>query len=192
MRKEKYYEQLYRINKSTNRVIIDIALDNYLDFFHEWDNSVFKKRDVNSELVQFLDLCSSDIPLGKKIEISFMLEDEPLSSMRESQIRESFQNYYHSLYRLETKKTKRYFRMAIILLIVSLSLLAIYGFLFDTTSSSIVFRVLRESLLIGGWVFAWEAVHLVFIDIVEPLYRIREIKRFTKADLTFAYRNRIL
>ncbi len=192
MKKEKYYEQLYRINPTTNRVIIDISLDNYLDFFHEWDNSVFKKRDINTALVQFLDLCSSDIPLSKKIEISFMLEDESHSSTKESQIRESFQNYYHSLYRLETKKTRRYIRTAIVLLVVSLSLLAIYGLLIDTTSSSILFRVLRESLLIGGWVFAWEAVHLVFIDIIEPIYRIREIKRFTTANLTFTYRNKTL
>lgn len=188
MKKEKDYEQLYRINPTTNRVIIDIALDEYLDFFHEWDNSAFKKRDINSELVQFLDLCSSDIPLSKKLQITYTVDFEGANGLKETQIRESFRNYYDSMYRLETKITKRYLRTSILLLIVSLSLLTVYGLLFDYQSTSIVFRVLRESLLIGGWVFAWEAVHLIFIDIIEPLHRLKEIKRFKEAELVFAYK----
>lgn len=54
---------LYRKNEETGRIIIDIALDDYLDFFHEWDNSTFKKRDIHTDLAEFLDLCSEDIPL---------------------------------------------------------------------------------------------------------------------------------
>ena len=62
MKKKTKYESLYRKNPDTGRVIIDIALEDYLDFFHVWDNSVLRKRDIHSELVQFLDLCSEDIP----------------------------------------------------------------------------------------------------------------------------------
>lgn len=40
MRKIKKYEMLYRRNDITERVIIDIALNDYLEFFHEWDNSL--------------------------------------------------------------------------------------------------------------------------------------------------------
>ena len=73
MKKSDNYEIQYRKNPDTGRIIIDIALDNYLEFFHEWDNSIFKKRDINPELAEFLDLCSEDIPLRKKLEIVFSI-----------------------------------------------------------------------------------------------------------------------
>ncbi|HBC29638.1 MAG TPA: hypothetical protein DC024_00115 [Clostridiales bacterium] len=57
----------------------------------------------------------------------------------------------------------------------------------DVELTSIASRVLLESLLIGGWVFAWEAVHTLFIDIFEPFQRSRELQRFLEADISFIY-----
>lgn len=187
MKSANKYETLYRKNNDTGRIIIDIALEDYLEFFHEWDNSVFKKRDIHTELAQFLDLCSEDIPLRKKLEIVFSLNTTEISKEKEEMIRISYQNYYNSLKRLENRKTKRFVRISAILLFTSLILLSAYGLLIDTNESTIISKVLLESLLIGGWVFTWEAVHLLFLDIIEPFRRRREIKRFLEAELSFKY-----
>lgn len=181
---------LYRKNLDTGRVIIDIALDDYLEFFHEWDNSVFKKRDIHAELAQFLDLCSEDIPLRKKLEIAFSLNTVEIKKEKEEMIQISYRNYYNSLNRLENQKTKRFVRISAILLFISLILLFTYGLLMDAELTTIISRVFLESLLIGGWVFTWEAVHILFIDIFEPFRRRREIKRFLEADLSFKYLNK--
>ena len=178
---------LYRKNHNTGRIIIDIALDDYLDFFHEWDNSAFRKRDIHAELAQFLDLCSEDIPLRKKLEIVFSLSNVEVCKEKEDQIRISYRNYYTSLKRLEDRKTKRIVRISVVLLMIALILLTAYGLLVEIKESNLVSKVFLESLLIGGWVFTWEAVHLIFIDILEPFRRRREIKRFLEADLKFMY-----
>ncbi len=178
---------LYRKNNDTGRIIIDIALDDYLEFFHEWDNSTFKKRDIHSELAQFLDLCSEDIPLRKKLEIEFSLNTVDVSKEKEEFIHISYKNYYNSLKRLEDRKTKRFVKSSTILLLISLILLFTYGLLINKENDTILSRVLLESLLIGGWVFTWEAVHILFIDIIEPFSRRREIKRFLEAELRFKY-----
>lgn len=187
LKKSKKYETLYRRNEQTGRIIIDIALKDYYEFFHEWDNSVFKKRDIHTDLAQFLDLCSEDIPLRKKLEIVFTLSTAKISKEKEEQIRISYQNYYNSLKHLEDRKTKRFIRISAILLLTSLILLSAYGLLVEAIESTIVSKVLLESLLIGGWVFTWEAVHLLFLDIIEPFRRRLEIKRLLEADITFRY-----
>ena len=187
MRKPKKQETLYRKNDATGRVIIDIALENYLEFFHEWDNSTFKKRDIHSGLTDFLDLCSEDIPLRKKLEIVFSLNTAEISKEKEEQIRISYKNYYNSLQRLEKRKAKRIIRISALLLFTSLILLFTYGFLSGANEGTIISNVLLESLLIGGWVFTWEAVHLIFLDTIEPYHRRREIKRFLDVDLSFKY-----
>lgn len=186
MKRTNNYETQYRKNPTTGRIIIDIALDDYIDFFHEWDNSAFKKRDINADLAEFLDICSEDIPLRKKLEIAFSVNTEEISKEKEELISISYRNYYNSLIRLEKRKTKRYFRLSAVLLLISTSLLFTHGLLINR-QNTIISKVFLESLLIGGWVFTWEAIHLLFIDTIEPYRRYREIKRFLEADLTFKY-----
>ena len=186
MKTGKNYESLYRRNQKTGRVIIDINLGDYLEFFHEWDNAAFRKRDIHPELVQFLDLCSEEIPLRNKLEIVFTIGTNK-SPEKEEMIRTSYRNYYNSVKRLETRKTKRIIKISAILLSIALTLLTAYGLLVDFRESNIISKVLLESLLIGGWIFTWEAVHMLFLDIIEPFRRRREIKRFLEAELTFKY-----
>jgi hypothetical protein len=188
MKKVNKYETLYRKNNATGRVIIDIALEDYLEFFHEWDNSAFRKRDIHPELAEFLDLCSEDIPLRKKLEIVFSLNTDEISAEKEEQIRISYKNYYNSLKRLVNRKAERFFKVSAILLLTSIVLLSAYTLLREVTNHSIISDVLLESLLIGGWVFTWEAVHLLFLDIIEPFRRRREIKRFLEAEITFIHK----
>jgi hypothetical protein len=185
MKKTNKYETLYRKNKDTGRIIIDIALEDYHEFFHEWDNAVFKKRDIHPELAEFLDLCSEDIPLRKKLEIVFCLNASEISKEKEEQIRISYLNYYNSSKRLVNREIKRIVKVSGVLLFISLTLLSAYSFLSDLEENTIISNVLFESLLIGGWVFCWEAVHLLFLDILEPFRRYREIKRFLDTKLSF-------
>lgn len=187
MKKSFKYETVYRKNHDTGRVIIDIALEDYNDFFHEWDNSVFKKRDIHPELAEFLDLCSEDIPLRKKLEIVLSLNTSDISTVKEEQIHLSYLNYYSTLQRLVNRKKRRIVRVAGVLLLISLMLLLTYGLLIENDQNNIISKVLLESLLIGGWVFAWEAVHLLFLDIIEPFRRLREIKRFLDAEISYKY-----
>lgn len=189
MKKSNSYEMLYRKNRDTGRVIIDVALGNYLEFFHEWDSSTFKKRDINPELAEFLDLCSEEISLRKKLEIvlTLNLNTVEIDKEKEELIRISYENYYNSLKRFERRRVKRYIRISAILISISFILLFSYGVLNKIKEKSIISDVFLESLLIGGWVFAWETIHLLFIDIMEPIRRYREIKRFLEADISFKY-----
>jgi len=188
MKRTSDYETLYRKNPKTGRIIIDVALDNYLDFFHEWDSSAFKKRDMHPDLAEFLDLCSEEIPLRRKLEIAFTLEADEVDDKKEELIRISYRNYYNSLKRFEKKRLERYIRFSTILLLISFVLLATYATLSKAGEGTIISNVFRESLLIGGWVFAWETIHLLFIDTLEPINRYREINRFLEADISFKYK----
>ena len=87
------YESAYKVNKEAGRCVIELALDGYHDFFHEWDNASYKRRDLHPELTGFLDMCSEDIPLKKELEIRIEIGKEPKDDRMEAQIRQSFENY---------------------------------------------------------------------------------------------------
>lgn len=181
------YKKLYPVNPKNGNVIIEVSLDDYVEFFHEWDNAVFKKRDIHPELVDFLDLCSDEIPFSQKIEVRFFITNEDCDKEKENLLRASYKNHYNALYFNEKKHTKRIFSSSGFLLAVSMVLLFFYtklsGAVLETTLSS----VLLESLLIGGWVLTWEAFHGVTIDVAQPLRRCKDIKRLLNADISFRY-----
>ena len=176
---------LYRINPITHRVIIDIALDRYLDYFHEWDNAVFRKRDLHAELADFLDVCSEEIPLRKALEIDFCIKDRPSDPEKEKLISASYKNYYQAQLGMTGRKIMRLLRFALILFIIAVGLIALYTILDKTKINHIFPQILVEGLVIGGWVFMWESLHIIFFESLDPMKRRRELKRFLKATLNF-------
>lgn len=185
MNKKNNYEAIYFKNEETGRIIIDVALNDYLEFFHEWDNAAFKKRDMHPELVDFLNLCSEEIPMSKGLEIKFYIESETMNKEKEELIRTGYHNHFNSLICSERKKEKRIVTSSGILLLTSLVLLFFYTAQSGKVSGNIFSTVLLESLLIGGWVLTWEAFHGITIDIIEPRNRRKELERFLSADISF-------
>ncbi|AEV29347.1 hypothetical protein SpiGrapes_1537 [Sphaerochaeta pleomorpha str. Grapes] len=189
MKKKLGYESLYRVNPLTNHVIIDIALDYYLEFFHEWDNAAFKKRDMHPDLAKFLDICSSDIPLRRSLDIMFCIKDGSIDTEKETLIIESFKNYFKSQERAEAKKLKRTLLFGSSLFLIAILLLLVYVIDKAQRQSGVLPALFLEGLLIGGWVFMWEALHMFFFESLEPFLRRKEIRRFLQASLLFRMSN---
>jgi hypothetical protein len=181
-------DQQYRVNPKTENYIIDIALDDYLDFFHEWDNAVFKRRDMHPELAEFLDLCSADIPIKKQFEISLAIEGERRDINKEKTLIESYRNYYALFFRVEQKKIKGHLIKALLLAAISVSFLIAYDLLSRVVLEGILTDVFLEGLMIGGWVFMWEALHTIVFQRHGHVVRRKEIRRFQNAPITFDYK----
>ncbi len=184
---KKDYETIYKRNSETGRIVIEVLLNDYLEFFHEWDNAAFKKRDMHPELAAFLDECSEDIPLREDLEIQFCLPEEIADPKREATIRTSFKNFYNSWINWEKKEMKRIVSGSGFLLLIALTLLLLYTVLSGGDGDTLVTSVLLESLLIGGWVLTWEAFHGIAIDIVQPFKRRKELSRLLDSAISFRY-----
>ncbi|MDD3365777.1 MAG: hypothetical protein WCS59_01640 [Sphaerochaetaceae bacterium] len=176
---------LYRVNPETQRVIIDIAIDRYVDYFHEWDNAVFRKRDLHPELAEFLDLCSEEIPLRKALEINFCIKNRPLDVEKEKTISASYRNFYQAQLRMTGRQIMRLIRFATVLFVVAFCFIAGYTVIDKSNIFQLFPQVLLEGLVIGGWVFMWESLHIIFFETLDPMKRRRELKRFLSAAISF-------
>lgn len=182
------YDTLYPKNPKTGNRMIEISLDDYNDFFHEWDNSIFKKRDMHPELTEFLDQCSEDIPLKDKLEIIFCIENELQDQNKENILKESYNNYYSLYYRIENKKIKGLYQSTIILVIIGLCFMLLNIILTDRLPESVLAEMLLEGLMIGSWVFIWEALHFMAFKRRDLFMRRKELNRFLKTPLLFKYK----
>lgn len=161
-----------------------------MDFFHEWDNAVFKKRDMHPELAEFLDLCSEDIPMKKRLEIQFYVANTVPEKKKETLICASYHTFYNFLYRIESRKLSRIFKRSMVLLLTALALILLHIVLGARMDGEVWTELFLEGLLIGGWVFMWEALHMSIFESSAPLMRRREIMRFQRAELKFKYDER--
>lgn len=184
----KYYEVFER-NNNTNNIIIDISLDDYMDFYHQWDNSKFKKRDINPELVEFFHDCSEQIPMKEGLEIRFHIINEKKDIKKEKEIIESYSNYYKSSIISVKNSIKDMYK--VVAISVCLSVIAL--FLAKTggnllTEENLFYSILLEGFDIGGWVFMWEAVYALGFSRIDEKKKYKELKRFLNATISFTYK----
>lgn len=179
------FEQIYRLDEATNCYMIEIALDQYTDIFNEWDPAPFKRREIDPDLVLYLEGSSQEISSHYPIELCFTLPKGTRNERLEQESREGIKNSFSFkmyLLRKELKKTNRQ--------MIRLALLGL-GFLWIGTVFSSRFEdtdlvsILSESIFIGGWVLIWEAVSLFFFTNRELYDHYQTYKRLLNAPVFF-------
>ena len=182
-----YYKNIYNQNKETNRIIIDIALDDYFDFYHEWDNVKFKKRDIHPEMANFLDTCVMQIPSKESLELKFHISNDSKDPKAESEIRESFHHYYSMEMFAIRKIVKNIYKIAAISILVSLAMLIFVYFAEEDLGEGLLAYTIINGFEIGGWVFMWEAFYGIGFERSEEKKKLKEYKRLLDADISFTY-----
>lgn len=184
-RKDEALRQLYLFDEKGETFIIEVSLDGYEDIFNEWDPAPFKRRDLDPDLIYFLETCSDDIPLRYPIRIKFEMPKDLRNSDRENKIVTGIRNYFKFMKNSIEKEIDQVRKRIFIYTVMS------FGFLLAATLSSgiaaknILLQTGVEGLFIGGWVFLWEAISLVFFSMRDKQIEYRKADRFGGAEYVF-------
>lgn len=179
--------EIYDIDKETGNFRIPVRFKNRQDLYNPIDPSPAPVRDLSEELADYLDQCSDEIPLEYpiQIEIEFVsgVRDENFEKECESSIR----TYYtHEMYVKISELNSRK-RLSLKHLLVSLGCLSAYLISENFESTFILYTLLQEAVLIGGWVFMWEAVTHYFIQNHPTRLEIGKKMRLVKCTILFKY-----
>ncbi|MGH2415918.1 MAG: hypothetical protein ACRDEA_19965, partial [Microcystaceae cyanobacterium] len=111
-KKDRVFTEIYKIDESTNRYAIEIALDRYADIFNKWDSSPFERREVDSDLEHYLERCSDDIPFRYPIELDITIPEGTKDEQMEEKSRSGIENHFtFKLYLLRKELNKNNSRM---------------------------------------------------------------------------------
>ncbi|KKU78715.1 MAG: hypothetical protein UY04_C0028G0007 [Parcubacteria group bacterium GW2011_GWA2_47_7] len=177
--------QIYRTHEDTNRLMIEVALDNYEDMFNEWDPAPFKRRDIDPDLRTFLEQCSDEISLKHPIAIALFLPKGEVDPEKQEKCIEGLHNFFKFNHYLSIKELRVSLKNALKYFLFGAAFLAIavtFEYLFEKT---VLFGILGQGLFIGGWVFLWEALTLLAFKNAELRHNIREWERFLDAPVVF-------
>lgn len=185
--KKSYLKKIYKFDEEKQAYIIDVSLDYYQELFNDWDASPIRKKDLEPELIEYLEASSYDIPRRNKLEIRFTV---PLSKENQEKEKKALSaihnNFLTSLY--FTKKELGYsMRKILLYVILGFSFIGIAYVVKNQLNINIGFDLLNEGLFIGGWVLLWEAFSLFFFSMHDLRKKKSMYTRFLESKISFIY-----
>lgn len=178
---------IYPFDKETNTYCVYISLDSYEELFNGWDAAPIKRRDLEPDLLDFLEQVSYDIPLSEKVKIVFQLPEAKKDSEKEQRSKEAIYHNFNLIRHFINKslmqnnrKIATYLAMGVFFLLLSYSLDLYLHLTFP-------FSILVDGFFIGGWVMFWEAFSLTFFIGHEFRNRRNRFARYSDSQVEFQY-----
>jgi hypothetical protein len=187
-KKKNYLKQIYKMNPETNAYIIEVSLIDYNEIFNGWDPSPIKKRDIDPELLHFLEECDSDIPLKFPLELTFYLPEDQYDREKEKLSRVGIKNYFDYSVHFIRKELNLIIEKIVLYIIMAVAFLSV-GYLSGKEAEPGFFTaILIEGLTVGGWVFLWESFSLFFFARQEVSGRLKRYIRLKNTKINFIYK----
>lgn len=183
---EDLINRIYDRNPDNGNYKIEVSLKNYAEIFNDWDHAPYKRKDIDPDLLGFLEDSVDDIPLKHNIDIGFYITDEYQNKDREMLIASWFKTFYEFYIEIEKSKTKSIVIQAAVYMLISIGLLTL-SFFGIIIRSSILAYILTEVIVVGGWIFLWEAISKIIFERQTITKLIKNYRRFTQADIYFRY-----
>ena len=187
-KKKNAFQNLYNINDQNKAYMIEVSLDNYAELFNGWDASPLRRRDLEPELMDYLEQAGNEIPLKEKVELYFYLPLSLKDEDKELRSKTGIINNFNVVLYFINKSLKKIIRQILTNITLSLLLLiAAYTIRTNIELAHLFSSVLIEGLYIGGWFLLWEAFSLFFFTGYEIRQRKKVFQRFLDSSLIFKY-----
>jgi len=179
---------IYPYDEEKDTYYIELSLEAYDELFNGWDASPLKRRDLEPELLAYLEEACYDIPSRSTIEIHCMMDKENKNQQKESKSLDSFRHNFLMTEHFIRKEINQNVRKIAIYLLLSAFFLTFAYLTPRIHDLDILFSILVEGLFIGGWVMLWEVFTLFFFDGYELRQRRRRVIRLKNSTIKFIYK----
>lgn len=183
--------KLERYRTHGGKRIIDIRVSSALQLFDARDPAPFRARDLDDDFVEYVTAAAEEIP-GGGIEIAIHIDERPAVALDAQSIAESiraFFEYQIDLRRLQISKLFRTARLFLMIGFGCLILCLLAGELLEKMPSPSTFhRVLREGIIIFGWVSLWKPFELLLFDWYPAYDRMKLLRRLAKCNIQISFK----
>ncbi len=188
--KRRYQDSMqytYKINTDTGAYLVEVRLDDYEEMFRGWDASPAVHREMDPELLRFIEESGFEIDLNEQIEFIFFVEEKNRDDEKEvASISAIRNNFRMAIYRTDRILMKNRRKILMYVLISLLFLIASYT-VPTFTNIDVVFQIFVQGLFVGGWVFLWEAFSLFFFVSHDVRQKRKRYVKFMESAIAFKY-----
>lgn len=188
MRLESYLNEANDINIDALHCIVNIKVNKYNDIFDNLDNSPLKARSINKDIQLYLKDNVANIRSKNSISINFHITGEEKDKLKEEMIILAMKRCCLKGIKSKKSNLKSSNIDTAIYVLISILLLSI-GFDLETIfiNKSVLLNTILEGVNIGGWIFLWEAISMLFFKSKDINNEIQEIHRILESNISFTY-----
>lgn len=186
-KKKSYLNQIYKFDETEKCYIIQVSLETYQELFNGWDASPTRKKDLDSELIDFIETAGYDIPMKQKVKLSFGIPEDEKDEKLEVSSKTAIYNNFKMIIHFINKSLAINNRKILTYLTFSFLFITMAYVLMNLVHDNLSLRIVREGLFIGGWFLMWESFSLFFFESYEVRNRKKKYQRFLDSDIEFRY-----
>jgi hypothetical protein len=148
--------------------LIEIHVAELRRLFNAMDPSPFREKDLDPKAEEFIVGWASEAPRGSSLALLVHLERPAGPAGEPAALREAVHEFFRQRSQVARRRLRLLFRRGRASLVIGLFFLAVSIGLGDAIAAMMSGRrlgeVLRESLLIGGWVAMWRPLEVFLYD----------------------------
>ena len=155
------------VSTTTRTPVIQLELADINQLFHSLDPSPFREKDLEEGAEDFIVSWAEELPKASELKLIIHLSIPPPENKDENEVREAMQNYFNYRANQYGYQYRKLLREGLKNLGIGLSFLAscliLAQYLLRFGDGTII-AILRESLVIGGWVAMWRPMQIFLYD----------------------------
>ena len=178
----------YRIEDG--RAEIDLKIQRTAQLFDGRDPAPFRERDLDEDAVDYLVAAAEEIgsrvPLRVVVWIAEPAVDSTAAEPASEMIRGAMASHFGWALERLARDVRLHFRRAQLALLLGLGVLSLFLTLAQLTlrlPDGALRQVLREGLVIIGWVAMWRPIELLLYDWWPQLHQRRQLRRLQEAEV---------
>lgn len=146
--------------------LIEVRVRELRQLFNSIDPSPFQERDLDANAEKFIVEWAMEFPRSSSLTLVVHV-DQPIAAQDDHLLRDAMHQYFQRQAQATRRQLRDLFRRGRISLLIALLFFAALGVianLLDRLLHDTVAGLLREGLLIGGWVAMWRPIEVFLYD----------------------------
>ena len=184
-------DELFRFDEKTNSYIIDLSIDHYGALYSNLDFSPFKNRDLDDQLIIYLEDSIEDIPFKYNLLVNINMPQNIYDEVKENRGIKEMKHYFLYLHRKKKREIYEFYKSAIGSFILGVLFIFIVSIIKKNLPvTRVMWEIIIEGFYVGGWVFLWEFFSLVFLDPNREKRKLKQYKRVLDSKISYTYYNK--
>jgi len=186
-RKIDLLKKIYDRNAENGSFIVKVSINKYTDIFNDLDPSPLRRRDLDQDFISYLEDCSSDIPLKYGMELHILCPEAIHDTVKEERARAGIRTYCNLMMLTCRSRLVSSYKLSTLYVIVFILLESIVFTFGPRLHENIFTETLFQGISIGGWVFLWEAIALLFIKNNKTRIFFKRHQRLENSPVSYFY-----
>jgi hypothetical protein len=180
----------HRYKHAEGKRWIEVRVKSIHQLFDARDPAPFRERDLDDDFVDYIVSAVREFTISSPLKIVIYVEENETKDMPRDSIREAIRSYFGYQIDLQRGDLKSFIKRAKLFLVIGLLVLvSCIGLAQSLTVPSPpgAVGILREGIVIFGWVSIWKPIELVLFDWYPLFEKLRFYKKLSATEIDIRF-----